>query len=468
MRPTYFRILVLIILPILFYFHFRGLAFGEEGYLLNSASKLLNGSVPYRDFYFTYNPLGIFVTSFAFLLFGESVFAARILTFTLSIFSIWIIFNTVKKVTKRLMYSLLSVLVFIAWGPTHVNFTSPIAIALPIVLLIIYLILLSESKRNRLTHFLIGILSFIAFLAFQNFIVILLPVIIHFLISESNKNNLLKIIYGFVWGIIAFIIYLLFTNSFASYLNNLGTFSIVPFQIDSFTFSSSGIFDIFIFLTLPISSLLTLTILIYRRKYNLVYIPLVILSCFLALLSSSNKEGLYPVLSLAGVTIVIFINKLPTLTIKLFSYIAIYLLIATGFYTALVGSYYNSNIPLVEQNSYVGGKISLFVDRSFMLQHQELKDLIAHETKPDDYIYINSFSPLTYFIYDRKNPVPFDHFESMNDAYYEDLVIHSLVGKDVGFVILDESWPKDEIEKFVTKKYKIKRKIGQYSVYLEP
>ncbi len=468
MRPTYFRILILIILPILCYFHFRGLVFGEEGYLLNSTSKLLNGSIPYRDYYYPHNPLGIFILSFAFLLFGESVFSARILILILNVLSIWIIFNTVKSITKRLIYSLLSVLIFVAWGPAHLNFASPTTMALPIILLVIYLILISESKKNALIHFLIGILSFIAFLMFQNFIIILLPIAIHYLISKSNRSSLVKFIYGFIWGIIIFTIYLLLTNSFASYLNSFIMFYSFMHDLNSLTLSSYEHLNAPTLLILPISSLLTTALLLYRKKYNLIFIPLVILSCFFALARVSSNEELYPILSLAGILIVIFINKLPTFTIKLLSYLIIFISISAGFYTALFKNYYKAAIPLVEQNSYLGGKISLYVDENFKVQHHELEKLIALETKPDDYIFVHSFYPMIYFIYDRKNPVPYDRIESTNSAYYEDLVKYSLVGKSVKLALIDENEQKDGIEKFIIEKYRLKRKIGQYSVYLEP
>ncbi len=41
---------ILLFLIILIFFHFRGVIFYDEGYILNSALRVAHGEVPYRDF----------------------------------------------------------------------------------------------------------------------------------------------------------------------------------------------------------------------------------------------------------------------------------------------------------------------------------------------------------------------------------------------------------------------------------
>src|SRR5260370_5071902 len=81
---------------LLIFFHIRGVIYNDEGYILNSALRILHGQVPYRDFDFAYTPLSIFTTAIFLKIFGVSVFSGRFASFTISLLSAFAMYNILK------------------------------------------------------------------------------------------------------------------------------------------------------------------------------------------------------------------------------------------------------------------------------------------------------------------------------------------------------------------------------------
>ena len=83
-RYAYLILLVLSILLLLIT-AFKGLFFPDEGYIVNSAQRILDGQVLYRDFDFVYTPLTAYATSLAFFLGGSSILSERIFNLLISL-----------------------------------------------------------------------------------------------------------------------------------------------------------------------------------------------------------------------------------------------------------------------------------------------------------------------------------------------------------------------------------------------
>ena len=146
----FFSVLVLAILT---FFHLRGSVIGDEGYILNSSLKLINGSVPYRDFTFIYTPGSLFITALSFLILSPSILTSRILMIAISAFTSFIIFKVSFKITKNTIYSILAVFIFLAWGPSHINFAWPIMFVIPLSFSLLYLLLVYyEGKKGFLRN----------------------------------------------------------------------------------------------------------------------------------------------------------------------------------------------------------------------------------------------------------------------------------------------------------------------------
>src|SRR5712692_434239 len=112
----------IVFLIILVFFHFRGVIFYDEGYILNSALRVAHGEVPYRDFDVNYTPISFLTTAVFLKMFGESVFAGRLAALTVSVFSLFALFKILQLITKNKLFIVLCLLFFTAWGSAHINF----------------------------------------------------------------------------------------------------------------------------------------------------------------------------------------------------------------------------------------------------------------------------------------------------------------------------------------------------------
>src|SRR3989344_3867084 len=105
---------------LLLFFHTKGFISHDEGWVLNAASRILDGQVPYRDFYFLYTPGSIFSVAFFFKLFGESILSARILALFFSLFSVGLIYKIIEQTTRDKRLATGCLLLFLVWGPFQI------------------------------------------------------------------------------------------------------------------------------------------------------------------------------------------------------------------------------------------------------------------------------------------------------------------------------------------------------------
>lgn len=460
MKPSFTKLLLLFLLPILIYFHLHGLANNDEGYILNSAQKVIDGQAVYRDFHFRYTPLSIFFTSSALVLLGNSILSSRILMILIDLFSIFLIIQICKSITRKNIYAFFASLVYVIWGPAHINFAAPVMFAIPLTLLSIYLVKLFEKSQNPRLPFLIGLNVFAVFLADQKFGILFLPILFYFLVTKKRISQIFNFIYGTLWGIIFFSLYLLSTSSFESFINDFYNFSLKNLFIGRLGLSS------FFYIILPASSIALIILLIYRKKYGLIFIPLLTLLYSIAGLSSqSDYSNLVPLISLTGTIIVIFINKLPLLYIKVIGYFILVMLLISGFQTALFEGGSNASFY---SNNFVSDKISVFTNDKFADDYKTLKNYVNLYTKKDDYIYVDSYSPIIYYVLERKQPTKNDFPVYPNSSSYQKEVVYSLVGKEVKAVLLSDSKSSTQTETYVHSKYRFIKRIGDYFLFVLP
>lgn len=72
----------------------KGIVLGDEGYYLHITDRMLQGQIPYKDFFLQYPPGHFYILALFFKLFGISVITGRILTlaYCLSIFILTLYF----------------------------------------------------------------------------------------------------------------------------------------------------------------------------------------------------------------------------------------------------------------------------------------------------------------------------------------------------------------------------------------
>jgi len=388
-----------------------------------------------------------------------------------------LIFLISKLITKRNIYGYISAILFLAWGPSHINFAWPVMFVLPVTLLILYLLARNNFKKNSWVPFVAGALSVVVFLFKQNFGIIFVPVLLSLLTSKTYKKvHLSYAFYGLAWGFIIFTLYLLITNSFASFTSDFYEFTIRKVLLNKdittpLLYNDTPIKIIarsLLYFSPLYISLIASGLLIYRKRYHLLFIPLtVILFLVVGIRPTTDYVHVVPILSLIGLPLVIIANQFPTSIAKLSIYSFVIILSMLGFHSALFRGYYRWDRMLSENNQYVGGKVKVLTNPQFASINSSLSEIVSKFTKKEDYIFINTYAPLEYFILERKNPTPYDFPGFVSPPVYEQSVIYNLLAKDVKIVLLLSENDNSNIGKFVRKNYKMGAHIGDYFAYIK-
>ena len=87
----------LIYISILVFFHTKGAIYYDEGYILNSALRITNGQIPYKDFDMAYTPLSFLTTALFFKIFGISVLSGRLVALIISILSTFVLYKILRE-----------------------------------------------------------------------------------------------------------------------------------------------------------------------------------------------------------------------------------------------------------------------------------------------------------------------------------------------------------------------------------
>ena len=478
MRPSYLVTLIIILLPILIFFHTHGVITHDEGYILHNAQMTLEGQIPFRDFRFVYTPGSLLLTALSFKLFGVSVLSSRILMLTLSIISTILIYKCVQMPTRNKLYSTIAVLIYVAWGPTHINFSWPVMFVMPFALLACYLALKFLETRNSKYLFFAGFVAFSVFVFKQNFgLAIMLPFIAFFLVKSSREFKYISsFIYGVLWGGIGYIIYLLVTNSFAGFIDDLNFYTIKWILVNKslntpFIFNDSLLPMIgrtSLYLTPIIVSIFSVIILLVRRRFHLVFLSLFTASFYIfGIRPTTDYVHLAPIMALIGIPIGLILRYNISTNIRYLIFLISIFFIFLGFQTALFKGYYRWDEPLIRHNNFYGSTANIFINEKSKDVFQNVENLINENTSPFDYIYVDSFNQMLYFISQRKDPMNESFLSLWNgpSTYYE-RVLGNLVAKEVKILFLrHKSLDTLPIQKYIKANYEFVETIYDYDAY---
>lgn len=472
------RAFILVLLLILVFFHTRGVITHDEGYILQSSLRFLNGEIPYKDFHFAYTPGSIFLTSLSFLLFSPSILSSRILMILISLITSVLIYRTIFLSTRNKLYSFLAVFMYIAWGPTHINFAWPVMFCIPLGILVCYLFLkFIETPKERFL-FLAGITVFLLFLFKQNFGVAGIVATFLFFLTYRKAQTLstfLTFAYGFIWSGILFSLYLFVTNSFVDFFNDLYFFTFNRILIQGGLDTPFIFYDIplktfaraLLYLSPLIASIASIALIIIRRRYILLFISAFVLSFYIVgIRPTTDYIHLVPLLSLIGIPLVFFLRFNTFSTIRIVTIVGIIGLTGLGFYTALFKGYYRWDEPLFFHSTfYSDSRVNIFVSDKTKNDFSKFINVIDANSKKGDYILINSYAPMYYFISKRLEPTRNNYVTyDVNRGRYEYEVILALSRKHIPLIIL----PKQSIEPinaFIKSTYTYLDSFGDYEVY---
>lgn len=480
MRLSYLSILLLLILPILLFFVLRGVVIHDEGYILNSSERLLHGQLPYRDFHFVYTPLSLYATSLIFAILTPSILSSRLLILILCLLSSYFIYKIIFVSTRNRFYATLSLLLFVAWGPTHINFSWPVVYAIFTGLLTCYFLMKFIQTRNSIFLFSAGIGSFLVFLAKQNFgIAVLLPVIVFFSIKHARQLRYISsFLYGYIWSFIFFVSYLLYNSSFRQFVDDLYLFTIKRIVINS------GLTTAFIYHDAPFSMLLRtafyvlpailalacIVLLFIRRRFHLLFLPVFVLAFYIVgIRPTTDYIHLVSLLSLIGIPLSLYIRYNTSSTLRILLICLALFMIWLGFETALFKGYYRWDSPLITHNKFFQNKkVDIFLNDKSTFIFGELIGIANKYTKPGDYIFVNSYNPMLYFVMDRNEPTKHNFLSSefIPETYYNE-ARGNLIAKKVKILILTHnSLQNTPLKPFINRNYRFLKVVGDFDIFV--
>lgn len=478
-----FLLILLSISTLLFFFN-RGFLPHDEGYILHSAQRILEGEVVYKDFHFIYTPGSIFLTALSFKILGESILAGRILMLLISLITSFVIYITIARITRNSLLSLLAILVYLSWGPTHINFPWPVMFSLLSGCLTCCFFVIAIDKQNKPFYFLAGVAAALTFLFKQNFgaaVLINSALLFLFVKEASQLKFFIYYILGIVSAILVFFVYLLSTNSFVPLLNDLYLYTIkkilqqgalsTPFVYDERLIKK--ILKTFFYLfPLILSSLAILSAYIHKssaRKYFFLN-SFCLLFYLFGIRPITDYVHLSPLLALTGIPLAITAFQFRHQVFQLFICVVSFVLIALGFYTALFRGYYRWETPLIRQNRFISSsRLKVFTDNKYSNVIPKLISSINKQTSPDSYIFVYYYAPTFYFIADRKNPTMFNEFtHGMSSREQELELIESLESKRVEIVLTHTPIKQRRdlpVAEYILQNYKPIEKVYEYTLW---
>ena len=191
----------------------------DEIWNFNFARNIANGLLPYKDFNMLQTPLLSFILGGIFKIFGTELIVARVVAGILGTAIIFMSYKILQRLGLNKKWSVLSSVLMIFFIKDNFNIDYNYAILL-VTLILIYLEL-GDYKKSPKYNILIGVLAGLTIL-FKQSVGAVIAVVTGFyiLINNVSKENLKNAGYriiGVIIPVAILIIYLLISNSFASF-----------------------------------------------------------------------------------------------------------------------------------------------------------------------------------------------------------------------------------------------------------
>lgn len=499
-------LLVVILTSLIFlgFFFKRGFAYFDEGFILHAAQRVVQGEIPYKDFDLIYTPGTIFLVAAVFKVLGESVVIGRILTMVVGLLTSFLIYFITLKISKNKLLSFLSMLIYLSWGPSHINFPWPTLFAFSSGLFATYILGLtmkgsfnSPSTRSgslRMAQLsgvtLAGAMTFITFLFKQNFgFATLLAVSVSLALVRRYRWNrgLRAFVLGFILSGIIFLAYLVLGNSMTPFFKNFYSYSIVNILFQGAFATSFPVGVKSLFYLLPGFISLAAVFVAYKRQKKYIIFPLFSLFFFIfGIRPTTDYVHLTVLMATTGIPMAMFtpnlknniFPKYPRLIeinrnwLRLIvTYGLSITLVFIGFYTAIWKNYYRWDSPLVKQKYFISQpRAGIFVDQKFKQVIPEVVSGVLQSTKKSDYIFVFYNAPMFYFLTDRKNPTRYINF-SPDFSLGKDRereVIKNLKEKKVNIIVTHErpqNWGNPLISKFIVDNFRKVKEVFEFTVW---
>jgi len=156
------NIVIFLLFSAAFFYLFWKIRFGinlyDEGISLYGAVRVLEGYIPYKDFYYLYPPGNLYVLALLFKSFGPSILISRIFNFIISFLILICSYIIIKNIVSDKISLYISFILITLWLGIDQSFSS---VSIPILSILIASIFVFKYLNNRMRSNLviIGILT---------------------------------------------------------------------------------------------------------------------------------------------------------------------------------------------------------------------------------------------------------------------------------------------------------------------
>lgn len=481
----------------------------DEGFLIYGSIQILEGKLPYQDFFIPYTPGFFYLHAVIFKVFGVNILYPRIIQDFILAFMGVVIFVLSKKIMSE-NFAVVSSLIYITCVIPQI-FPWPGWYAIFFGFLAIYFIIRFIEENSQYVYLSYsGIFTVFSILFKQNVgILTLLSIMIFLFIqvflrkSEYQKEitKFLAYIFGITLPVISTVLYLMYFSLSQNFLGD-----VYYHQINNYQYSMAIPFPEILNSTYSIPYLLVfyipvivfiLSIIIVLGKFIgskiefswntdkktqilILYILFGIFQFFEIYPRSDYPHLLYlmpPVcILLSYITCVGFTrfseapqgNKIMIKNI-LFTALCLSLIFILCSYNVL--SFVHS-LPSANGNSlYATERAVVITSAETKHELETVTDYVKLNTTSEDYIFVVPFDAMYYVLLDRNNPSRYNQFLTDFDRTQQKHVIKSLNEKDVRYVIYrNTQWMNfhdtaPEIDAYIKSNYTVDYTIGSISIY---
>lgn len=466
--------IIILLLTYAYYIFFvnRGIVIYDEGYYAHIAERILGGEFPYKDFFIQFPPGYFYLLALVYKIFGVSLLSGRFLTLVICLGIVYLTILILNRFKVDLKFKAISILAIISFGFPLINNMSLLA------WISVFLSLLAVFAFIEKKYVLLGIvLSFLLFTK-QNLGLYFLIVTNLFLIFSNLNTQRFKILTTVngisLVSILLWISYFFLLQGNGHRLVEFLTFnkqylSVYPFSYPplSMLLKPEGIFKLLPYY-LPIIFALLLIKELFNKKKNLLVLyfsSVSLVGFFGTVYPTSDLLHVYPFFGPFLVSSLLFFkNK------KVFRYwrLLVLILIGMGFYLTLFREYYRYQVPyrLQKVPLELAKTQNIKIDQTLATDLTYLNLFVAINTRSEDYIFSYPFSPMLYFILDRKNPSRFTiYYPGYLTEKQEQEVLNDIKLKKVRFVITFLDYKFDTlISKFIQNQNLIFER-GQFKIF---
>ena len=207
-KKSYTKILIIIIiLSLVLRLFLLHPTFSDENFYFNVGKNILEGKIPYKDFFFAHPPFQIYVLAFMFKVFGISFLVGKFLSLVASTLSVFLIYLILKELYDE-KSGFFAALIFLI-TPTFLSFSTighGMWETLLFVLLSFYL-----ATKNKLNF---AVVTFVIAILFRYLAVLYLPFLIILLYFRKQKFKTFLFWFFPTFIISIFLLFLIFGSNY--------------------------------------------------------------------------------------------------------------------------------------------------------------------------------------------------------------------------------------------------------------